>query len=235
MQPGLKDLQSFYEEPIGQVARRTIFRRVRQAWPDARGLRLVGYGYAIPYLRPFIGEAERVAAYVPVQHELESADLSFVAIGEEDAWPFVDSLFDRILVIHGLECAESARLLLRQIWRVLAPEGRIICVVPNRASLWSQIEYSPFASGRPFSRSQLERLLKESMFAPESWDSALYFPPLHSRRLVRSGTAWERVGKRCWPTLAGVHIVEATKSLYALAAPEKVRVRKRLLATATSR
>ncbi|HEX3429865.1 MAG TPA: methyltransferase domain-containing protein [Rhizomicrobium sp.] len=232
MQPGSKDLQAFYEEPIGQVARRTIFRRVRQAWPDVHGLRFLGYGYAVPYLRPFLGEAERVAALVPAQHELESADLPFVAVGEEDAWPFVDSLFDRILVVHGLESAESVRPVLRQIWRVLAPGGRVVCVVPNRASLWAQIEYSPFAYGRPFSRSQIAHLLKESMFAPEGWDSALYFPPLRSRRLVRSGAAWERIGKRCWPTLAGVHIVEATKSLYALAMPEKVRARKRLLATA---
>lgn len=233
MQPGSKDLQSFYEEPIGQVARRTIFRRVRRAWPEVRGLRLLGYGYAVPYLRPFMGEAERVAAYVPAQFEIETADLPFVAVGEEDAWPFVDSLFDRILIVHGVECAESARQLLRQVWRVLAPEGRIICVVPNRLSLWSQIEYSPFATGRPFTRSQIERLLRESMFAPEAWDSALYFPPVHSRRLVRSGTAWERIGRRCWPRLAGVHMVEATKSLYALAAPEKARARKRALATAT--
>jgi SAM-dependent methyltransferase len=232
MQPASKDLQSFYEEPLGQIARRTIFRRVRQAWPDTRGLRLLGYGYALPYLRPFLAEAERVAAFVPAQLEIESVDLPFVALGDEDAWPFVDSLFDRILVIHGLECAESVRPLLRQTWRVLAPEGRIVCVVPNRASLWAQIEYSPFASGRPFSRSQIERLLRESMFAPERWDSALYFPPLRSRRLVRTGAAWERIGKRCWSTLAGVHIVEATKSLYALAKPEKVRSRKRVLATA---
>ena len=233
MQPGSKDLRSFYEEPIGQVARRAIFRRVRQMWPEMRGLRLLGYGYALPYLRPFLAEAERVAAYIPVQLDIEAADLRFVAVGEEDTWPFVDSLFDRILVVHGLECAESVRLLLRQVWRVLTPEGRIVCVVPNRLSLWSQIEFSPFATGRPFSRSQIERVLRESMFVPEQWDSSLYFPPLPSRRLVRSGTAWERIGKRCWPRLAGVHIVEATKSLYALAAPEKVRARKRVLATAT--
>src|SRR5215469_13376042 len=233
MQPGSKDIQSFYEEPIGQVVRRAVFRRVREAWPEMQGLRLLGYGYALPYLRPFVAEAERVAAYVPAQLDIETADLRFVAMGEEDAWPFEDSLFDRILVIHGLECAESVRPVLRQIWRVLAPEGRIICVVPNRLSLWSQTEFSPFATGSPFSRSQIERLLRESMFAPEGWDTALHFPPLSSRRLVRTGTAWERIGKRCWPRLAGVHIVEATKSLYALAMPQKARARKRVLAPAT--
>ena len=232
MQPGSKDPQSFYEEPIGQVTRRTLFRRVRLAWPDVRGQRLLGYGFALPYLRPFVGEAERVVALVPEQHDLAGAELRFVAQGEEDAWPFVDSFFDRILVVHGLESADAFRPLMRQVWRVLAPEGRLICIVPNRASLWALVERSPFAQGRPFSRGQMEKLLRESMFAPERWDSALYFPPLRSRRLVRSGVAWERLGRACWPRLAGVHIVEAGKSLYALATPEKVRMRKRVLATA---
>ena len=231
MQPGSKDPQSFYEEPIGQVTRRTIFRRVRLAWPDVRGQRVLGYGFALPYLRPFMGEAERVVALVPPQHETGDTDLRIAAQGEEDAWPFPDSLFDRILVVHGLECAESVRPMLRQIWRVLTPEGRVLFVVPNRASLWAQIERSPFGHGRPFSRGQLERLLRESLFVPERWDTALYFPPVPSRRLVRSGAAWERMGRALWPRLAGVHIVEATKSLYALAAPEKVRLRRRVLAT----
>jgi SAM-dependent methyltransferase len=232
MQPGSKDPQSFYEEPIGQVTRRTIFRRVRLMWPDVRGQRLLGYGYALPYLRPFVGEAERVAAFVPSQYELETADLRFVAQGDEEYLPFVDSLFDRILVVHGLECADSTRPMMRQIWRVLAPEGRLICVVPNRPSLWSQVERTPFATGRPFSRVQIERLMRESLFVPERWDAALFFPPVRSRRLVRSGTAWERFGRRLWPRLAGVHILEASKSLYALAQPEKVRARKQVLARA---
>ena len=67
---------------------------------------------------------------------------------------------------------------MRQVWRVLAPHGRLLLVVPNRASLWAQVERSPFARGRPFNRSQLDSMLRESMFVPEHWDTALYFPPL---------------------------------------------------------
>ena len=33
--------------------------------------------------------------------------------------------------------------------------------------------------------------------------------------MMRTGQAWERIGARLWPRLAGVHLVEATKSLYA--------------------
>lgn len=236
MQLDAQNLSSFYEEPLGQVTRRLIARRVRIAWPDVRGLRLLGYGYAPPYLKPFSSEAERIVALVPAQHDAAgwSADRPFVALGEEDALPFPDAMFDRVIIVHGLEAAEAARPLLRQIWRVMTAGGRLLVIVPNRASLWAQVESSPFAHGRPFTRGQLDRLMRDSMFLPERWDSALFMPPLRSRRLIRNGTGWERMGRTFWPRLAGVHLLEASKSLYALAPPEKVRVRKTVLAPAAN-
>lgn len=227
-----QDLESFYDEPIGQVARRLIGRRLRLAWPDLRGQRLLGYGFATPYLRPLLGEAERVVALVPAEQDLAAwpASNPLVALGEEDALPFPDAFFDRVVMVHGLETAEAMRPLMRQIWRVLAPQGRLLLVVPNRTSLWAQVERSPFAHGRPFNRGQLDRLLRQSMFVPERWDTALYFPPSRMRRLVRNGAGWERVGRRLWPHLAGVHIVDATKSLYALVPPAKVENAHRVLA-----
>ncbi len=228
-------LAAFYDEPLGQITRRLIARRVRMAWPDVRGQRMMGYGYAIPYLRAFQAEADRVAAIVPAQEGVVSwpGERQIVAIGEEAALPFPDSVFDRVMIVHGLEAAESVRPLLRQIWRVLTGSGRLLLVVPNRTSLWAQVELSPFAHGRPYSRGQLDRLMRDSMFLPERWDSALFFPPFRARQLVRSGTAWERAGRTLWPRLAGVHILEASKSLYALAAREKSYVPKILLAPAT--
>ena len=229
-----QDLSDFYDEPIGQIARRLIARRLRLAWPDLRGLRVLGYGYAVPYVRAYLGEAERVAAFVPAEQDIVGwpPGQSIVALGEEDALPFPDAFFDRIVMVHGLETAEAARPLMRQIWRVLAESGRLIVVAPNRASLWAQVERSPFAHGRPFNRVQLETLLRESLFVPERWDTALYFPPIRSRRLVRSGIGWERIGRRLWPRLAGVHIVDSSKSMYALALNETVTARKRVLAPA---
>lgn len=225
-------LGTFYDEPLGQITRRLIARRIRIAWPDVRSQRLMGYGYAIPYLRAFQAEAERVAAFVPAQEgvALWPGDRQLVAIGEEDALPFPDSVFDRVMIIHGLEAAESVRPLLRQIWRVLTGSGRLLLVVPNRTSLWAQVELSPFAHGRPYSRGQLDRLMRDCMFLPERWDSALFFPPLRARQLVRSGAAWERAGRIFWPRLAGVHILEASKSLYARATPGKSYIHKVLLA-----
>lgn len=227
-------LSAFYGSPLGQVARRVIQRRLREAWPDVGGTRLLGYGFAVPFLRSFAAEADLVAALMPEQIGAvawpSGSVLSVVA--QEDALPFPDAMFDRVLVVHGLENAESLRPLMRQLWRVLAPSGKLLLVAPNRTSLWAQVERSPFAHGRPFSRSQLDTLLRDTLYAAERWDHALMMPPLKSRRFLGRGISWEKIGRRIWPALAGVHIVEATKSMYALTPPMPVAQEQPVFASA---
>jgi SAM-dependent methyltransferase len=235
MQFDSSGLAEFYESDLGQVTRRHIQRRLKAAWPNLKGTRVLGMGFAVPYLRSFALDAERVIAFLPedLGPLCWPAKRSLSLLGEEDALPFPDALFDRVFLIHGLETADAVRPLMRQIWRVLAPAGRLLVVAPNRTSLWAQVDRSPFAHGRPYSRSQLERLLRDCMFVPERWEASLLVPPIKSRRLVRSGNAWERTGKTFWPQLAGVHVVEASKSMYALApVKKKRRVLKPVLAPA---
>jgi len=225
-----RGLKEFYDSPIGQRARRLILRRVRQLWPNLKGRRVLGYGYTRPYLRGFLPEAERCIAGLPPA--LGTAivwpkEKCLTALVEEDAFPFPDAFFDFALVVHGLEEAESLRPLLRQLWRVLAPEGRVLIVAPNRASLWAQLERTPFGHGRPFSRTELDQLLRGAMFVPEHWQQALYAPPITSRMLIGSGMGWERFGGRFFPALGGVHIAELSKSLYAPATPARRHARAR--------
>ena len=126
-----------------------------------------------------------------------------------------------------LETSESLRPLLRQVWRVLAGNGRLIVVAPNRASLWAQTEMTPFGHGTPFSRTQLGRLLTDSMFTPLQFANSIYFPPFGARQLLRDGLRWEAVGSRVWPRFSGVVIAEATKQVYALAPDGGARRRVR--------
>jgi SAM-dependent methyltransferase len=224
-------LTEFYQSPLGQVARRLILRRLRGIWPDLKGQRLLGYGFTVPYLRSFLGEAERTVALFPDQLGTALAWPTpniLTASSDELALPFADALFDRVLIVHGLESADALRPLMRQLWRVTTPEARLLLVLPNRTSLWAQVERSPFAHGRPFTRGQLEILMNDSLFAAERWEIALLVPPFRSPQLLGSGNSWEGVGRKLWPALAGVHILEATKSLYALPPPAPIadRVRK---------
>lgn len=208
------DLAAFYKEPLGQWARHILARRIRAAWPNVRGLRLLAYGYGTPYMRGL--DAERAIAAMPAQLGVPNKNSRHARlVCAEDALPFPDVFFDRILIVHGLEGAEALRPLLRQLWRVLAPEGKILLIAPNRTSLWAQLDRSPFGHGRPFSRAELERLLRDALFEPLRWERALYAPPFGSMR----AHGWESIGARLFPRIGGVHIVEASKSLYAPVGP----------------
>ena len=108
------DLAAFYKNPLGQWARHVLARRIRAAWPNIKGLRLLAYGYGTPYMRGL--EAERAIAAMPAQFGAPTKTASRHArlVCAEDALPFSDVFFDRILIVHGLETADSLRPLLRQ-------------------------------------------------------------------------------------------------------------------------
>ncbi len=125
------DLAAFYKQPLGQWARHVLARRIRAAWPSVKGLRLLAYGYGTPYMRGL--DAERAIAAMPAQLGVPAKSGSRHArlVCAEDALPFPDVFFDRILIVHGLEGAEVLRPMLRQLWRVLAPEGRVLLIAPQ--------------------------------------------------------------------------------------------------------
>lgn len=214
MPQDVRDLAAFYETPLGQLAHRAIQREIQNFWPDVRNYRLLGYGFTLPYL-PDLRGVERAIAAMPAPQGVIAwpQDKNAALLCEEDALPFPDVFFDRILIVHGLEASESLRALLRQLWRVLAPEGRILLVAPNRASLWAQVQRSPFGHGRPFSKMELDGLMKEALFEPGRWSRALYAPPFET--VTSSGNTWEKMGRRLFGRIGGVHVVEAAKSLYA--------------------
>ena len=95
-----------------------------------------------------------------------------VLVDETDL-PLIDEGADRILLVHMLEWSEKPRELLSEIWRVLAPSGRLLVVVPTRRGLWARLDTTPFGYGSPYSRSQLSKLLKETMFSPEEARAAV--------------------------------------------------------------
>ncbi len=212
------DLRDFYETALGQTARRLIRRRLRGLWPDVRGLRVLGLGFASPYLWPFLGEAERVAAIMPASQGVlpwPADGPGRTVLADEAELPLPDCSFDRIVLIHALESTEQVRAMMREIWRVLADGGRLVVVVPNRRGIWARLERTPFGNGRPYTVGQINRLLRDSLFTPLARTGALVLPPTNSRMALRFAPAVERIGQPWCETLAGVILVEAAKQIYA--------------------
>lgn len=224
------DLRDFYDTSLGQVARRMIRRRLRELWPDVSGQRILGLGFAPPYLRPFLGEAERVVAVMPASQGVlpwppEGPGLTVLA--DEVELPLPDRSMDRILLIHALEAAEQVRAMMREVWRVLADGGRVVVVAPNRRGIWARLDRTPFGNGRPYTPAQLNRLLRDNMFTPVAQSTALFLPPTRSRMLLRSAPAVEELGRRWFETFSGVILVEAAKQIYAATALREGRSRRR--------
>ncbi len=224
------DLRNFYTHRLGAVARRFVGRGIRARLADTRGMRMAGIGYPTPYLGLFREEAERCLAFMPAAQGVmkwPSVRPGLAALVDELELPLTDSAVDRVLLVHALEMAHDPGALLREVWRVLAAGGRLLAVVPNRRGLWARMDTTPFGHGRPYSRTQITQLLRDTWFTPVGWSEALYVPPIARGWFLRSAVAWERAGATISAPFAGVHIVEATKQVYR-AVPAR-RERQRLV------
>ncbi|WP_210493634.1 class I SAM-dependent methyltransferase [Microvirga antarctica] len=227
----ITDLRSFYASPLGVVTRRYVGRAIARFWGPLTGLRVLGLGYAPPYLAIAHDQAERTLAFMPSSQGVVNwpgMGASASALVDPLTMPLPDACIDRVLLIHALETVESPSELLHEIWRILTPGGRIIMVAPNRRGLWARMDTTPFGYGQPYSRSQLKSLMRQTWFSPEGWAETLYVPPLRNRLLLRTAQAWEQIGIGFSLPFAGLHIVEATKQLYRPGAVRAVRRSSRM-------
>ncbi len=210
----ITDLQAFYSTPLGRTSGALIRRRLREAWPNLNSFSCVCIGYAPPVLRGVAHGLALMPGQQGVSH-WPADQANRAALIEDLSLPLADASVDRLILLHALEHTTDPGRLLREVWRVLAPEGRVMAILPHRRSLWALMERTPFGHGRPYSVGQASRLLSQRMFDPVGWRGALYWPPLGKRAGVRSVQWSERPGGRFAPALAGVILVEAVKSVEA--------------------
>ncbi len=223
MRRDVLDLRRFYASPLGRAVRDRVSRKLAEAWGDARGLDVLGVGYATPFLDGFRPQARRVVAAMPAQQGVEvwPADgRNLSCLAEEAALPFMNALFDRVLVTHGLEEAPDLIALLEEVKRVMAPSGRAIFAVASRAGLWAGAESTPFGYGRPFTRRQLEEVVREAGLEPAAWSRAVYIPPHPA--FAPHAELVEQLGSRVWPPFSGLILLEAVKQTFAVK-PRAVR------------
>lgn len=217
MRTDILEYHQFYRSPLGAMVRDFISARLADAWGDGAQMAIAGFGYANPYLEAFTGAARRLAFSPGAQGVIRwpGRGSNLASLVGETKWPLPDACLDRVLIIHGLEESPDPHRLMREAWRVLADDGRMIIIAAHRRGLWSMIDSTPFAAGRPYLKRQLNGLLEGAMFRAVQWNSALYFPPFSGKVLLRAARAWERAGGRVWPALGGVIMVEAAKDLMA--------------------
>ncbi|WP_375691567.1 class I SAM-dependent methyltransferase [Pseudooceanicola sp. LIPI14-2-Ac024] len=216
MHQDVTDLRNFYyRSMLGRSAQQHIRGKMLSLWPEAKGQTVAGFGFAVPLLRPYLGDARRVIGLMPAQQGVMPwpAGMPNVSVlCEEVLWPIETGHVDKLVVMHGLEMSEQPSNLLQECFRVLGPGGRALFIVPNRSGLWARTEGTPFGHGRPYTQGQLEAQLKRHAFLPERHLHTLFQPPSPKRFWRKTGNSWERLGERFSMVMAGgVLMVEATK------------------------
>ncbi|OYV31716.1 MAG: methyltransferase type 11 [Acidocella sp. 20-61-6] len=230
-----RDAAEFYATRLGRLTAGLLRQKLLELWPNCTGMSVLGLGYTGPFLQLWREQAARSISVSPQQQGVipwPAGRPGLACSAEEDALPFPDLSFDRVLLVHGLEQAENARRTLREAWRVLKDDGRLIVVVPNRRGVWAYAESTPFGHGQPYSERQLARLLQALFFCVERREAALFAPPLDWRPLLRGFHVWERAGRALVPQLAGLAIAEASKDLHGVIPLKRRTVGRRVLVDA---
>jgi SAM-dependent methyltransferase len=146
---------------------------------------------------------------------------------EFDALPFPDSSIDLVVLPHALELARDPHLALREVERVLVPEGRVVISGFNPASLWGLRQsaghmrrsmgfgrgsklYLPRA-GEFIGYWRLRDWLRLLGFEVQAGRFGCWRPALSSEQWLQRFSWMERVGERWWPVLGAAYFLEAVK------------------------
>ncbi len=220
------DLNTFYQSPLGTMTADVVAHALRPIVQPARDHAVMGLGFAPPYLERLVNPEIRQMAFMPakqgVHHWPQTGKVAAALVDEYDL-PLLESTIDVAIVVHALELADTPLELLKELWRVMAPQGKIYIVVANRRGLWSGSEHSPFGFGQPFSRRQLSGLLKEAQFSVMQWRPALFAPPIAWTPLLKSASVIEKIGQYTTKGVSGVLIVEAIKQVYAFSSGKRAK------------
>ena len=158
-----------------------------------------------------------------------------------DALPFDSQSLDLVVLPHALELARDPHLALREVERVLVPEGRVVIVGFNPASLWGlrqrlgRLRRVP--SGMPrrsflpdagefIGYRRLRDWLRLLSFEVEAGRFGCYRPPVASKRWLERFDWTESVGERWWPVFGAVYFVVAVKRVRGMRLVGLVRERR---------
>lgn len=160
-----------------------------------------------------------------------------------DALPFPNASIDLVVLPHALELARDPHLTLREVERVLVPEGRVVIAGFNPASLWGLRqraghlrrrlgfgrEHGPYLprAGEFIGYWRLRDWLRLLGFEVEAGRFGCWRPPVNTDKWLQRFAWMDRVGDRWWPVLGAVYFLVAVKRVRGMRLVGLVRDEKR--------
>jgi len=141
-----------------------------------------------------------------------------------DELPFAAASIDLMVLPHVLEFAQEPHRVLREVDRVLVPEGHLVLTGFNPASLWGAHHWMRRIGLRPFlpHSSQLIALprlkdwLKLLSFEVNRGRFGCYVPWVRTESWITRLSFLEKAGDRWWPVLGGIYALTAVKRVHGM-------------------
>ncbi|NSL56754.1 class I SAM-dependent methyltransferase [Uliginosibacterium aquaticum] len=136
--------------------------------------------------------------------------------------PFASQSLDLVILPHVLEFASHPHQVLREVERVLLPEGHLLVSGFNPLSLWGlrrsfsgHMGEIPW-TGQYLSVSRLKDWLSLLGLEVHDLQYGCYAPPLASEVWLRRWSFMEAAGRHCWPIAGGAYVLHAVKRVQGL-------------------
>jgi SAM-dependent methyltransferase len=159
--------------------------------------------------------------------------------------PLASQSVDLVALPHVLEGHPNPHDVLREVERVLMPEGQVVISGFNTTSLWRARQVFTFhRNGAPWDAKfiglfRLREWLRVLGFELNGGKFGCYAPPFSDKRWLERFSFLEKAGSRWWPVTGGVYVVRAVKRVHAMRivtpAWRQERARRRALAPVSQR
>ncbi|CAM8357652.1 Methyltransferase type 11 [Candidatus Methylopumilus universalis] len=138
-----------------------------------------------------------------------------------EALPFDEASVDLLIAPHILEQMIEPYELLKEIHRVLMPEGRLIITGFNPVSLWGIKRLLSFDIDYPWntkfiSLSKIKEWLPIVGLEMIEGKMGCYVPPIQQESWLRKIHAMEKLGDRWWPMLGGFYSLVIQKRVHGM-------------------
>lgn len=151
--------------------------------------------------------------------------------------PFASGSIDLVVMPHVLEFAEEPHQVLREVERVLVPEGQVVVTGFNPASLWGLRQVGTRLGAEPFlprggqfiALPRIKDWLKLLSFETHRGRFGCYVPWARSEQWLARWRFMEKAGDRWWPILGSVYLVTAVKRVRGMRLVGALRKRRELL------
>ncbi|MBC8119585.1 MAG: class I SAM-dependent methyltransferase, partial [Burkholderiaceae bacterium] len=140
-------------------------------------------------------------------------------INRYEELPFATHSIDLVVMPHILEFTDDPHQVLREVERVLVPEGHVVITGFNPASLWGVRQYltrlgaTPYLprEGRFLSLPRIKDWLKLLSFDVERGRFGCYAPSVRQEQWLARWQFMEKAGDRWWPFLGAIYLLTAVK------------------------